>query len=198
MEARVSQNSLQPGALMTVRALLSEYGVPVSHRATVMAQVEAPYGSSTTLAMPEAAPGTFEGSLLATQTGVYRFRVVANGSTWRGLPFTREQSVTGTAFPQGDSPYPTSGPDPNEGAKDFCDLMECVIKGLGPLLEQNRVNPSAILECVKAYCDKRLAPPTPAELALREGTGQPVLTTTGVSPALVSAIAEAIRRAGIH
>jgi hypothetical protein len=75
--------------------------------------------------------------------------------------------------------------------------VECVIKGLGPLLEQNRVNPSAILECIKAYCDKRLAPPTPAELALREGTSQPVLGSTGASPALVNAIAEAIRRAGL-
>lgn len=198
MEARVSQNSLQPGALMTVRVLLSEYGVPVSHRATVRAEVEAPDGSSTTIAIPEAAPGTFEGSLTATQTGVYRFRVVANGSTWRGLPFTREQSVTGTAFPHGDSPYPTSGPDPNEGAREFCELVECVIKGLGPLLEQNRVNPSAILECIKAYCNKRLAPPTPEELALREGTSQPVLGSAGANPALVSAIAEAIRRVGIH
>ena len=198
MEARVSQNSLQPGAVMTVRALLSEYGVPVSHRAYTMAEVEAPDGSSTSLAMPEGTPGAFEGSLTATQTGVYRFRVVARGSTWRGLPFTREQSVTGTAFPHGDSPYPTSGPDPNERAEDFCSLVECVIKGLGPLLEQNRVNPATILECIKAYCDKRLAPPTPEELALREGTGQPGLATAGASPALVSAIAEAIRRAGIH
>jgi hypothetical protein len=39
MTASVSQNSLQPGALMTVRALLSEYGVPVSHRAAVAATV---------------------------------------------------------------------------------------------------------------------------------------------------------------
>jgi hypothetical protein len=198
MEARLSQNSLQPGAVMTVRTLLSEYGVPVSHRATVMAKVEAPDGSSTTLAMPEGSPGAFEGSLTVTQTGVYRFRVVASGSTWRGLPFTREQSVTGTAFPHGDSPYPTSGPDPSKGAKDFCDLLECVVKALGPLLEQNRINPAVILECIKTYCAKRAAPPTPAELALREGTSQPVVATAGASPALVSAIVEAIRRAGMH
>jgi hypothetical protein len=171
MTASVSQNSLQPGALMTVRALLSEYGVPVSHRAAVAATVEAPDGSAVTLAMPEAVPGAFEASLTAAQSGVYRFRVTAVGSTWRGQPFTREQSVTGTAFPHGDDPYPTSGPDPNKGAKEFCDLVECVIKALGPMLDRNGVNPSAVLECAKAYCDRRLAPPTPAELARREGTG---------------------------
>jgi hypothetical protein len=198
MAASVSQNSLEPGALMTVRALLSEYGVPVSRRATVTASVEAPDGSSAMLAMSEGPPGAFEASLTAAQSGVYRFRVTAIGSTWRGQPFTREQSVTGTAFPHGDSPYPTSGPDPTEGAKEFCDLVECIIRGLGPMLERNGVNPSAILECVKAWCDKRAAPPTPAELAQREGTVQPVLTTAGMNPALISAIAEAIRQAGVH
>jgi hypothetical protein len=184
--------------MMTIRALLSEYGVPVSHRATVTAYAEAPDTSTTSVLMPEARPGVFEASITAVQSGVYRFRVVAIGSTWRGLPFTREQLVTGTAFAHGDDPYTISPPDTSGQVKELCALVECILKDLGPFLQERSINPSAILECVQAYCRKRLAPPSSEELAHREGTAPSQQVSALLSdPVLIAAIAAAVQRLGI-
>src|SRR5262249_41907744 len=81
MNAALSQNSMQPGAVLTLRAGLSEYGIPVDHRASVIAEVERPDNSLTTIALAEVEAGTFEGTTLAGIQGVYRFRLLASGVT---------------------------------------------------------------------------------------------------------------------
>ena len=53
MDARLDQNSLQPGATMTLSATLTEYGIPVDRRASVRAEVQRPDGSTAvTVASP--------------------------------------------------------------------------------------------------------------------------------------------------
>ena len=93
MRAGLSQDSLQPGATLTVRAALTEYGVPIDHRATMGATLERPDGSRATIAIPQIEAGIFEASTKASMQGVYRFHVVASGATMRGLPFTRDQPL---------------------------------------------------------------------------------------------------------
>jgi len=152
MDARLGQDSLAPGASMTVHVSLSEYGVPVAHRATVRVQVERPDHSTMTLTMPEVADGVLDVGVVATIAGVYRFHVVATGATFRGLPFTREQLLTGTAVIHGDGPFPTSGPDTQARDEQLCALLECLVSGetLGRFFAKEGINGAALLACVRA------------------------------------------------
>ncbi|RKK66396.1 hypothetical protein BFJ69_g15447 [Fusarium oxysporum] len=172
MKARLAQNHLEPGATLAISATLTEYGLPVSHRAKVQADLEQPDGSRETRTMSETEPGQFLVNTTATVPGVYRVRVLASGVTMRGFPFTREHLLSATAIPGGNSPPPTSGPSTGRQDEDLCKLMECLLgpNSLGRILQKNDVDPKVVLGCVESYCKARLAGPTKEELAEREGT----------------------------
>jgi hypothetical protein len=170
MAARLSQNSLEPGASVTISTTLTEYGIPVARRATVEAYVELPDSSLVTLPAPETDAGRFQANMTVVIAGVYRIRVVASGVTMRGAPFTREQLLSATAILGGDSPPPTSGPSTKAADEALCRLIECLLGQLGGFLTQHNVNPKAVQSCVEAWCKARLAGPTAKELAEREGT----------------------------
>lgn len=173
MDARLSQNSIEPGAHVTITAALTEYGIPVDHRASVRAEVELPDGSRTTLALAEGDPGRFQASMMSIIPGVYRVRVVATGLTMRGVPFTREQLLSATAVVGGDNP-PSIGPDPVQQDDNLCKLILCLLgpKSLGGYLTQHGVDPKAVQACVETWCKARMAGPTAQELAEREGTAK--------------------------
>ncbi len=168
MRARLFQTGREPGATMTLRARLTEYGVPVEHRASVRAELMRPDNSTTALALAEVEPGVFETSLLASASGIYRFRVLASGSTMRGRPFTREQLLTGAVWAGGDRPAPTSTGDPRPERERVCQLLECLLKqeSIRRLLERAAINPSDVLECLRRYCHRAPQRPgrTPAGL----------------------------------
>jgi hypothetical protein len=92
---------------MTPHATLSEYSVPLEQHAAVVANVERPDHTMTTLAMPEVEPGVYEASMIASMSGIYRFNVIASGVNYKGVPFTREQLLTGSVFRGGDTPVKT-------------------------------------------------------------------------------------------
>ena len=129
MDARISQNSLELGATMTIRATLTEYGIPADHRATIRAELQRPDGTQTTLFLVEGEPGVFQASTVAPLQGVYRFHVVASGMTMRGLPFTREQLLSGAVVPGGNNPFPTSGPSTRGQDEAMCQLLQCLLSG---------------------------------------------------------------------
>jgi hypothetical protein len=170
MAARLSQNSLEPGASVTISATLTEYDMPVARRATVQAYVERPDGSLVTLPVPETDAGRFQANMTAVIAGVYRIRVVASGVTMRGIAFTREQLLSATAILGGDSPSPTSGPSTKADDEALCRLIECLLGSLGGFLTRQNIDPKALQSCVEAWCKARLAGPTAQELAEREGT----------------------------
>ncbi|OKH52918.1 hypothetical protein NIES2101_12555 [Calothrix sp. HK-06] len=114
MRTSLSQNSYQPGAEITLRAVLSEYDLPVESRATVRALLERPDNTETTLSFTEVEPGVFETKTMAPVPGIYRLRTLANGRTLRGRAFTREQSLTAAVWKGGDEPLPTSKGDTSE------------------------------------------------------------------------------------
>lgn len=171
MQAGVSQNSLQPGATLTLRAALSEYGIPVDHRASARAELERPDNSKTTLTLAEVEPGIFEASTLATIQGVYRFRLLASGFTMRGVTFTREQLLSGTVVLGGDNPPPTTVP-PTEQDKQLCDLIECLLRpeACDRFLMEHKIDPGTVKGCIEKWCKQRLGPPSEEELRRREGT----------------------------
>jgi Mg-chelatase subunit ChlD len=183
LRAQLAQSSLQPGAALTVRATLSEYGIPVDHRASVYATVERPDNSQTILGFVEIEPGIFEASTRTSLQGVYRFHVIASGVTMRGLPFTREQQLSGAVVVGGDNPPPTSGPSTHTHDEQLCQLLECLLgpNALGRFLSQHNIEPNAVRSCIERWCKQRLAGPSKEELQQREGTLTPPATVAGVA-----------------
>jgi hypothetical protein len=171
LRAGLSQNSLQPGATLTIRAALTEYGIPVDHRASVYATLERPDNSEATIAFTEIEPGIFEAGTRANIAGVYRFHVFASGVTMRGLPFTREQQLSGAVVVGGDNPPPTCKPSAH-GDQQLCQLLECILSpnALGRLLSQHNIDPNVIRACIERWCKQRQAGPSEEELRQREGT----------------------------
>ncbi len=167
LDARLAQDSLEPGATMLLRAVLTEYGIPVERRARVRAEVARPDGTMSLVDLEEVEPGGFEASVRTTVTGVFRFRVIAEGSTLRGTPFRREQLLTGAAIVGGDRP-PVREAGRAEEAERLCRLLSCLLDeaGLGELLRERGIDEDALRSWPRALlprCDRgagkaRLAP----------------------------------------
>jgi hypothetical protein len=104
MNATISQSAFVPGSTLLLRASLTEYAQPVEGRATVRADLEYPDHTHVTIPLSETQPGVFETSLIANPAGIYRFNVLAEGGTFRGKAFTREQLLTAAVF--ADVKYP--------------------------------------------------------------------------------------------
>lgn len=124
MRASLSQNSHEPGATLTLRVALTEYGLPVENRATVQAELERPDKTTATLALAEVEPGVFETGTLASMSGIYSFRVLATGRTLRSRTFTREQVLTGAVWKGGDAPLPTGKDDPADCCRRTIPLLK--------------------------------------------------------------------------
>jgi hypothetical protein len=201
MRARVSQTSMEPGARLTVRAVLTEYGVPVDHRAAVAVDVARPDGSTSALSLVEVEPGTFERELTAAEEGVYRLHVRAAGGTMRGQPFTREQLLSAVVVRGGDRPGPVSDPSGHDETRALCELLTCLLDSgrLGRLLEQHGVDAAAVRRCIGTWCKHRLGPPSKQQLREREGTPAHVETATAspteLSDQMVAALADILRHA---
>jgi Common central domain of tyrosinase/von Willebrand factor type A domain len=111
MRATLTQNSFEPGATLTCRSILTEYGIPVDHRATVYADITRPDRTHFNLSLNEVAPGIFDASFQAPLPGTYHCRIVATGATLRGKSFTREITLDGAVYRGGDQPSTPTRPD---------------------------------------------------------------------------------------
>ena len=187
MTARIVQSSLEPGAEMTLRVGLVEFGLPISGRADVSAELVRPDGSESVLALEEVEPGIFEATELATMSGIYRFRVLASGYTLRFRPFTREQLLTGAVWAGGDQPRPES-PDPDgPNAKGcWCCLIECALsdRGVLKLLDSRGIDVARLRRCVAECCGTR-KPKSVRALGER-------LTSALMRPQVIEALVKAI------
>jgi hypothetical protein len=154
MTARLDQDRLTPGATMRPAARLREYGLPVSHRSSVVAEVTRPDGQLQPLPLVEQEPGVFSAAMTAAMAGSYRFRIVATGASMRGEPFTREVTLTGAALPGGDGPLPTGSP----AGQRLCELATCLLEDprIRRLFEEHHIDPKRIRDC---FCRDRLPPP---------------------------------------
>ena len=155
MTARVEQSSFQPGATITFQAILTEYGLPVEHRARVEVEIARPGGAMTTLQLNEGEAGTHEGSLIATVAGLYQARIIAKGVSLRGLPFTREQMASAAVWQGGDLPYE---PPRDSGHRDWCRLLDCLLREhnvsreLELRLRKAGLNVDGVRKCLMMMC----------------------------------------------
>ncbi len=158
MRGSLAQNIYEPGATLTVRAVLTEYDLPVADRARVRGQLERPDGTQTTLVLAEVEPGVFETQTTASVPGIYNVRLMANGKTLRGQPFTREQLVTGAVWRGGDQPPPSSG---GPGKDALCCLLEGLTSSkvltaqFEDLAKRWGINLEALRTSVRACCSKK-------------------------------------------
>jgi hypothetical protein len=150
MSATISQNSFIPGSILFINAILTEYNLPVQKRARVNAELEYPDKTKTIIPLAEEEPGIFKASLIAILPGIYRFRILAEGGTYRNVPFMREQILNGAVFNMGDQPG--SGIRPDVG--DFCSLLKCLAedKDIQRYLKENNINPKIIIKCIEENC----------------------------------------------
>jgi hypothetical protein len=165
MRGSLSQTGNEPGATTTVRAVLTEYGVPVAGRATCRVELTRPDQSLSTLVMAEVQPGAFEVPIAANAQGIYQFRILAEGRTLRGLPFTREQMLSGAVWRGGDDKPPSVYDDPRRDDERLCQLLFCVLgnKGVLELLKRHGVDHDELRRCLAAYCRR----PSPGEAVTR-------------------------------
>jgi hypothetical protein len=166
MRARLEQTSNEPGASIAVRAVLTEYGVPVTARATCRAELTRPDNTSAVLTMLEVEPGVFQATTSAPLAGIYAFRIVAEGRTLRGRPFSREQTLTAAVWRGGDNPPPTSKDDPNRQDDRFCHLLDCLLRqrSIREALRKNGINWNELRHCLEEYCQKP-SPRQPLQIA---------------------------------
>lgn len=123
MNAYKVQQSLDPGATVTLFASLKEYDVPLQGDASVEAQITNPDQSDFTLKLSRISPGNYSGSFNTSQPGVYSCRLRAEGLTSKGYPFTREATLTAGVFYRGEG-----GREPQPGTNEMiCHFLECFL-----------------------------------------------------------------------
>jgi hypothetical protein len=159
MQVAVAQSRQTPGATITLRAHLTEYGVPVAGRAMVWVELLQPDGTPAQLTLAEITPGVFEAAFIADLAGVYQLLFKASGVTLRGVPFTREQLRTAAVWRSGDTPPPSSHTDPRVRDEHLCHLLECLTtkEVMGEFFARNGIDHEALARCVRRFCAERLA-----------------------------------------
>ena len=193
MRGRLIQDSNEPGAILTTRAVLTEYGLPVENRATVQAELKRPDTTTTPLSLDEVEPGVSEADTLASMAGIHRFQILATGRTLRNRPFTREQIVTGAVWPGGDDPFATVDDDPRERDARLCRLPECLLthQGARRALEERGVDVEHVRRCVRSYCEAFADRPKRPGTSTRETQLDPVLGQILGQPQLLEALLQA-------
>jgi Common central domain of tyrosinase/von Willebrand factor type A domain len=160
MDARLLQDSNEPGAVLNLRATLTEAEIPFAGTASVHVELEAPDGSTSIVALTQTAPDVFQASANAPLPGIYPARFRASGTTRTGMAFTRDVLRTGAVWRGGDEPPPSDATDPHGRDKDLCRLISCLEKnaGIGRLLEEHGIDAKKAFRCVQRFCEDRTRP----------------------------------------
>jgi Common central domain of tyrosinase/von Willebrand factor type A domain len=117
------QESYRPGASIHVYASLKEYEVPFPRHASVWVEGTRPDGSTFMLALREEEAGRYAASFTASFAGVYKCRVMAEGLSSKGMPFTREKTLTAGVYDEGDRHG-----DRGDSTDLICRLLHCVFE----------------------------------------------------------------------
>lgn len=158
LNANLSQDSFEPGATLTLRAVLTEHSIPLGTGAKVQADLTKPDNTSTALTLAEVDQGVFETTVNSSLSGIYRFRVRARGNTLSGLPFTREQELTGTVWKGGDNHRPSDSSDSDDLLQQLCGLLTCLFSSknisakLAARLMEMGVNLAGLRKCLEIFC----------------------------------------------
>ncbi|HSJ48092.1 MAG TPA: S8 family serine peptidase [Gammaproteobacteria bacterium] len=202
LQAQLVQGSNEPGATLTVRAVLTEYGLPIpGSRATVRAEFERPDGTTGLLLLAEtgAGSGIYSAVTTALLAGVYPFRVLAAGTSMRGRTFTREHLLTGAVWKGGDQPPPTTQDDPRDEHDRLCRFLGCLLgrQVLGPRLEQQLkelgIDVDALRRCLALWCRRPGGLQAIRPAGLLAGAPGPAADHPTLTPEAVKLLRELLR-----
>jgi hypothetical protein len=115
-----SQSGYEPGATVQLTATIAESGVPLLGNASVWAEVTTPSRHVLRVNLVQSDQGIYGASCIAAEPGIYSSRIRASGTSRRGLPFLREQTLTNAVWIGGNNP---SGPGKDDG---LCHLLNCL------------------------------------------------------------------------
>jgi hypothetical protein len=174
--ANLAQDGFQPGANARITVGLTEYDVPLFSSASVWADVTRPDNSQFSVNLTRTDPGRYEGAFVCGTSGLYTARVRAQGSTFYGTPFQREQTLTAAVYPGGGNVDGTGGPrddgtsdhhpgeasgDPSGGSGQiWCQLLRCLANEeiLSPrlvdALRKQGIDVRALIRCLDEACTK--------------------------------------------
>jgi hypothetical protein len=130
LTANATQDTLVPGARVTLAAALLLYGAPLAAPAQVWADVTRPDGSSFRLDFTSPREAEFEAAFTTSLAGVYAIRVHAAGSSPLGHGVRREIALTALCRIGSDPGGPPSGP-----MQPLCELLLCGLQS-GALSDQ--------------------------------------------------------------
>jgi hypothetical protein len=152
MRASLTQTSNEPGATVFVRAALTEYAQPMIQPAVVRAEITRPDNTHSVLVLPRQ-DEAYEASFVATQAGMYLVRIMAQGTTRRGRPFTRETTRTAAVWQGGDRP-PADPRDPREPDRRWCETVKCLLnqKSVVEALRRLGIDPAELARCLLQHC----------------------------------------------
>ncbi|MET8179629.1 tyrosinase family protein [Streptomyces sp. NPDC005336] len=183
MRAALAQSGNEPGAAVHLRASLTEYALPLSSPARVYAEVVHPDEARSQTVFTPVGDGVYEATFPATQAGVYRCRIIADGTTGRGTPFSREQTLTAAVWAGGDREPPA----PDDPGARTCRLLHCLLQQptLRKFLQNNNIDPQEIMRCLDEFCGRA------------EPVGDPLAVVRSLvnDEAVLAVIAEALGRA---
>jgi len=166
LRAELHQGGYELGARISVQATLTQSGVPLRGDGVVWGELTRPDGSQAALAFRPGEPGSYAAEFVAGSTGVHKLRVRARGRTRKGMPFTREQTLTAVAWRGGDHDADTGagGGDRlidalNDRDERLCELLKCLLRrggAIGPELERRLraagLDFDSIRECFEGHC----------------------------------------------
>lgn len=116
MRARSEQEDTRPGTPIRLTARLTEYGQPFRGTATIRVELTEPDGGTRNAIMANDGDGRFSAHHVPVQRGAHRFRLIADGLSARGRPFTREHLITALVGRPSDGPW--TGDRPGGGQTD--------------------------------------------------------------------------------
>lgn len=159
LRATAQQSGYEPGARVQLNATLAESGVPMQRAAGVWAEVLAPNNVTFRVDLVETGEGMYRGSFVAGDIGTYRARVRAVGTSERGLPFQREQTVTVAVWIGGNTQTGSGGSTVDK----LCHFLNCIFgtKGaispqLAELLQRLGLNINALRHCLAECKESRI------------------------------------------
>jgi subtilisin family serine protease len=160
MKALLTQTHYEPGAVLNLNVILTQYGIPLETAASVNADLTSPSGSKSALSFTMTGPGEYAAKVTTVQSGIYRFLIKASGTTIRGRSFTRELVRTAAVWEGGNRPGTgTPGDRPGEfGKEDLCRLLNCLFGGKAFTTEfrermrRQGIDFDSIIDCLTRYC----------------------------------------------
>jgi len=107
--------------------------------------------------LSEVEAGVFEASFAASLPGIYQLIFRAEGETWHGCYFIREELRTAAVWHGGDNQPPTTAADPSTRDEQLCEIIKCILndKGVVEFLRRYEIDVRRLSRCLRQICRTR-------------------------------------------